>query len=331
MKSIGLAGLGFIGKAHFQAYQKMGHCRVAAICTRSEVTDDAIRDQFQGTFYWDYDEMLNSSRLDIVDICVPTYLHEEYIIKAANAGKHIICEKPLTLTEASADRIMDAVSENGVELFVGHTLRFWPEYAAIKSYNQSHPFELVHARRLAQFPAWSDWFKDPGKSGGALFDLHIHDIDFVYHLFGDVESVYAVGSQNEYGAWSHMMTTLVFKNKSKAFVEASHQMPDGYPFTMNMRVQSKGETLEFFQSAGENIEAVDEKSGQLILYKANERIFIDIETADPFYKELSYFVGCIENNTKNELVPLKDVRYVLKLLHAIKKSLETGRLVHMGA
>ncbi|WP_100011581.1 Gfo/Idh/MocA family protein [Lentibacillus sediminis] len=329
MKSIGLAGLGFIGKAHFHAYQKMNHCRVDAIYTRSEVTDDAVREQFQGTFFSDYDEMLNSPDLDIIDICVPTYLHEEYIIKAANAGKHIICEKPLTLTEASANRIVDAVKENEVELFVGHTLRFWPEYAAIKSYSQSHPFELVHARRLGQFPSWSSWFKEPDKSGGALFDLHIHDIDFVYYLLGEVESVYAVGSRNEHGAWSHIMTTLVFKNKTKTFVEASHQMPDGYPFTMNMRVQSKEETLEYFQAAGENIEAANEESGQLILYKAYEKILIDTETADPFYKELSYFVNCIENNTENELVPLDDVRYVLKLLHAIKTSLENGKLVYM--
>ncbi|MFA1819450.1 Gfo/Idh/MocA family oxidoreductase [Virgibacillus oceani] len=332
MQNIGLVGLGFIGKAHFNAYQKMDQARVAAICTRSEVTDKEILTKFQGSFIKNYDELLNNQTIDIIDICLPSYLHEAYIIKAADAGKHIICEKPLTLTEESADRIMDAVNRNGVELFVGHILRFWPEYELIKSYSQSDKLkgiEFVHAKRLSQFPAWSNWFKYPEKSGGALFDLHIHDIDFVYYLLGEVESIYAVGSQNKHGAWNHIMTTLRFKDKSKAFVEASNQMPDGYPFTMSCRASTGESTLEFSVVAGENIEGIDESNNQLTYYHANENRVIDMEKVDPFYKQLSYFVSCVENKTENDVISLEDVSYVFKLLKGIKTSLETGQLVNM--
>jgi len=332
MKNIGLVGMGFIGKEHFNAYRKMGQARVAAICTRSEVSDEEILTKFQGSFTKNYEELLNDQTIDIIDICLPTYLHETYIIKAANAGKHIICEKPLTLSEESANRIMDAVNRNDVKLFVGHILRFWPEYELIKSYSQSDELkgiELVHAKRLSQFPAWSDWFKYPEKSGGALFDLHIHDIDFVYYLLGEVESVYAVGSQNEHGAWNHIMTTLRFKDKSKACIEASNQMPDGYPFTMSFRASSKESTLEFSVVAGENIESIDKSKNQLIYYNVNGNRVIHTEKIDPFYKQLSYFVNCVENNSENEIIPLEDVSYVFKLLKGIERSLETGQLVNM--
>lgn len=192
MKSIGLVGLGFIGKMHLKAYQSIEHGQVTAICTRSEVDDEAIKELFHGTYTSDYDDLLSNKEIDIIDICLPTYLHEEYIIKAAKAGKHIICEKPLTLTLESASRIFKEIQENNVKLFVGHLLRFWPEYQVIKSYSESEKLkdiDIVHAKRLGQFPTWSDWFQYPEKSGGALFDLHIHDIDFVYYLLGEVDSL----------------------------------------------------------------------------------------------------------------------------------------------
>ncbi|WP_051189199.1 Gfo/Idh/MocA family protein [Halalkalibacillus halophilus] len=333
MKNVGLVGLGFIGKAHFNAYQHIPNAEVTAICTRSEVTDPEIVNNFHGLLIQNFDELLKNESIDIIDICLPTYLHEEYIVKAAEAGKHIICEKPLTLTEESTERIISVANENDVELFVGHLLRFWPEYELIKSYketDQLNGLDIVHAKRLGQFPAWSDWFKYPEKSGGALFDLHIHDIDFAYYLLGEVESVYAVGSQNEQGAWTQIMTTLVFKNKTKAFIEASNQMPDGYPFTMNFRAQAKDATLEFAVSAGENIEGIDENNSSLNFYKDQSNQSLNVPLSDPFQKELAYFVSCLEENSENKIIPVSDVRYVMKLLQSIKSSLETGQVIEIS-
>ena len=196
MQHIGLVGLGFIGKTHLAAYNHIQNAQVTAICTENKVEESPIMGIYDGSFVTDYDDLLKEKDIDIIDICLPTYLHEEYIVKAANAGKHIICEKPLTLTLESANRIMNAVQQNNVKLFVGHVLRFWPEYQAIKSYSESDKLkniEIVHAKRLGKLPTWSSWFQHPEKSGGALYDLHLHDIDFAYYLLGEVESVYAVG------------------------------------------------------------------------------------------------------------------------------------------
>ncbi|MEK5443394.1 Gfo/Idh/MocA family protein [Fredinandcohnia sp. FSL W7-1320] len=332
MKHIGLVGLGFIGKAHLDVYQHIENCQVTAICTRNKVEDVDIIQSFNGSFVTDYEYLLNSKEIDIIDICVPTFLHEDYIIKAARAGKHIICEKPLTLTPESADRIMDEVHKNGVKLFVGHVLRFWPEYKAIKSLSETDKLkdiEIVHAKRLGQIPTWSDWFLHPEKSGGALFDLHLHDIDFVHYLVGEVESVYAVGNQNKYGAWDHVMTTLIFKNKSKAFVEASQRMPIGYPFTMSLRAQSAQGTLDFNLTAGENIENIEKGTKQFIYYNHEGKSAVTFEKSDAFQNELSYFINCLDKNQENTIIPLKDVLYTIQLLKNIEESLESGKQVYM--
>ncbi len=332
MRNIGLVGLGFIGKAHLEAYRHLNNCRVTVIYSRNEVKDKDLIKNYNGSFVTDYDELLSNKEIDIIDICVPTFLHEDYIIKAARAGKHIICEKPLTLTIQSANRIMNEVNKNGVKLFVGHVLRFWPAYKLIKSLSETDKLkdiEIVHAKRLGQVPKWNDWFLYPEKSGGALFDLHIHDIDFAYYLLGEVESVYAVGNKNKYGAWDHVMTMMTFKNKSKAFVEASQRMPAGYPFTMSLRAQAIQGTLDFNLIAGENIENIEVGTNQLMYYNHKENSALPFEKGDAFQNELAYFVNCIDKEEENSIVPLQDVLYTLKLLLAIEASLETGKQVQI--
>lgn len=326
MKDIGLAGLGFIGKTHLEAYRHLDNCRVKAVCTRNNP------DGLEVPTVTDYEDLLHDPDIDVIDICLPTYLHEEYIIKAAEAGKHIICEKPLTLTIESANRIIQAVQKNGVRLFVGHVIRFWPEYQVIKSYSESDKLKnihIVHAARLGQVPKWSDWFQHPEKSGGALFDLHIHDIDFVHYLLGEVDSVYAAGAKNRFGAWDHVMTTLKFKNNSNAFVEASHRMTAGYPFTMSLRAQSDENTLNFHLAAGENIDHMNDSTHQFHYYSNGKKSSIEFVKGDAFQNELSYFINCLETNQENTIIPLGDVLYTLRLLTAIEESLETGREVRI--
>ncbi len=330
MKKIAIIGFGFIGKAHLQAYEQIKNAEVTTICTRSEITSPEIRERYE--IVTEFSKVLENSEVDIVDICLPTYLHEQYIIQAAEAGKQIICEKPLTLSLESAERIFAAVEKHDVHLFVGHVLRFWPEYKLIKNYYNNgklEDVEIFHAKRLGQFPQWSDWFKHHEKSGGALFDLHIHDIDFATYLLGEVESVYAVGTKNQYGTWDHLMTSLSFENGAKAFVEASHRMPLGFPFTMALRVQGKQEMIEFHSAAGKNIENRLNNNNYLFLYEGENVTSIPVENEDAFQNELSYFLYCIEKNKSNEVIPLTDVFYTLKLLIAIEQSLMSGEVIKL--
>ncbi|GAA0468112.1 Gfo/Idh/MocA family oxidoreductase [Alkalibacillus silvisoli] len=332
MLNVAIVGLGFIGKAHLDAYQKVKGAQVHTICTRGSTGQGKMENQLNYDIVSDFNSVLNNPEVDIVDLCIPTYLHEEYILKAAKAEKHIICEKPLTLTEESAERIIQVIEESKVRLFVGHVLRFWPEYQALKGYIDQGKLENVdwfHAQRLGQSPSWSDWFKDPNKSGGALFDLHIHDVDFAYSLFGSVESVYSAGQQNDQKAWSQVLTTLYFKNGVKATIEASHKMPIGYPFTMSYRAQSPSKTLSYMMKAGENINDTETSKHTFEFFNGLGKESVATSKQDPFELELQYFVDCLNNKQSNDVIPNSEVREVIRIMNAIQDSLERNQVIKL--
>ncbi|GEN46382.1 Gfo/Idh/MocA family protein [Alkalibacillus haloalkaliphilus] len=329
MLNIALVGLGFIGETHLQAYNSVKEARVHTVCTTQVTSENKVNNY---KVVKEFDSVLADPEIDVVDICLPTFLHEQYIIRAARAKKHIICEKPLTLTEESVKRILQTVSDEGVRLFVGHVVRFWPEYQKLKHYIDEEVLSNVNwftAKRLGQFPTWSNWFKEPEKSGGALFDLHIHDIDFAYYLFGNVESVYAIGQQSEEGAWSQMLTNIRFKNGVQAAIESSHEMPNGYPFTAEYRAQTSKQTLSYQMKAGSNIDDLQSASQSFDLFNDEVVKPIRVSKHDPFTLELQYFIDCINENAKNEVIPLSDVKYVIGLINSIKKSLETKEVVRL--
>lgn len=289
-------------------------------------------DDFEGYMTTSYEDLLNDPEIAVIDICLPTFLHESFIIKAAKAGKQIICEKPLTLTTGSAERVRQAIEQNDVQLYVGHVLRFWPEYQTINTYQKEgelKDIEIVQAHRLGQAPNWSDWFQKPEKSGGALYDLHIHDIDYTAYLLGRADSVYATGIQNEQGAWAHVMTMMTFQNGSKAILEASHRMPETYPFSISYRVQAKDSTIELQIEAGENIDSIEANNNQLNFYTEGKNLPLQAGGEDAFVNELAYFIACITENKANEVIPLTDVFYTLQLLEAVEQSLNTGKVVNM--
>jgi predicted dehydrogenase len=134
--------------------------------------------------------------VDVVDICSPTHLHYEMAVKAAAAGKHIICEKPLARTTAQAQKIVAACRKAGVQLLVAHVVRFFPEYALAQSavaegqIGRPGVIRLHRGSYRPKKPA-GNWFLDEVKSGGILMDLMIHDYDYARWIAGEVESVSA--------------------------------------------------------------------------------------------------------------------------------------------
>ncbi len=134
--------------------------------------------------------------MDVVDICSPTHLHYEMALKAAAAGKHIVCEKPLARTTQQAQKIVNACREAGVQLLVAHVVRFFPEYALARAavaegqIGKPGVIRLHRGSYRPKKPA-GNWFLDEVKSGGILMDLMIHDYDYACWIAGEVETVFA--------------------------------------------------------------------------------------------------------------------------------------------
>ena len=166
-----------------------------------------------------------------------------------------------------------------------------------------------------------------GNSGGGLFDLHLHDIDYLCYLFGRVKQVYAVGRKNDVGCWNHVASSLTFENGVQATAEGIIEMPKGFPFTMELNVVGDEKAVCYRMRAGANLEDVASAIRETWLYGGEEPEKLKIEPYDAYQKELEHFIGHIDAGTPITAITPQDVRHVLTVIHAIRTSLETGMTV----
>lgn len=328
---VAIIGGGFISNIHAQCYKNLG-VEIEAMADISEKVRQEFKEKYNCKTYSSAEEMLEnvSDNIDLVDICAPTYLHEELILLALKYNKHIICEKPLSINLNSVDNIISKLESSDRYLMVAQVLRFWAEYVKIKEWIEEGVFgniKLVSAMRLAQHPK-SEWFYNPKKSGGGIFEFHIHDIDFLCYLFGDVKEVYANGSKDENESWDFINSSIKFKNGISASAQGIFGITDNYPFTANIKVIGDKATAEYSLSAGVNLDSDGKQSNSLILYrKGKEPIIENIKSKDAYELELEYFIDCIKNNKKPEIVSLDSIKRTIKTINCLIESLESGNIV----
>lgn len=333
MVNVAVIGTGYIGLLHSEAAFKSEKLNLVAVAERNEVAGKKAAEAYNCKWYADAEEMLQKEDIDIVDICIPTFLHEEYALLAARYKKHILCEKPVALSVEVFDRMAAAAREAGVKMMVAQVVRFWDEYVDVKSRYDAGEFgniKMAYAARLAQHPTWTAWMRNPKMSGGGLYDLHTHDIDYLRYLFGPCDSVYAVGYKNDSDCWNHVVTSLTFKNGVKAVAEGAYEMTESYPFKMHFRITGDDLTVEYDLRAGLNIKDGDGTRSELVCKTGAEPVVIEkSEYSDPYKAEIEYFADCVVKNVEPLKVPLYESREVLEILAAINKSLETGEVVKL--
>ena len=334
MQKIAIIGAGFVGAVHGAACNNSKLLDLVAICDVNEKTGAELAQKYGCAFFTDAQTMLEQSKVDIVDICVPTFLHKQNILLAAKYKKHIVCEKPVTLTLEDMDEILLAIKNAGVKFMAAQVIRFWPEYIALKKMYDNGDFgdiKMVYLNRLSQHPNWSRWHKDPKCSGGGLFDLHLHDIDAAVFFFGEVERVYAVGWKSKTGCYNHVVSTLTFKNGVNAVVEGAWEMTENYPFTMSMRLVGESKTAEYSMSAGFNIEDISSSRRDLYLFENGKTpIKMPIDTSEDAYQtQLDYFAKCVENDLPPTVITPEQSREVIRIMEAIGQSIKTGWVIDL--
>lgn len=205
---VGMIGYGGIGRVHALAYRAIPFhyglpaktIRIVGVATtRPESAERAAQEI--GCEFWsdDYRELLAQDDVDLVDCCIPNHKHEEVIIAAAEAGKHIYCEKPLAMNVAEGQRMVEAVEKAGVKNQMTFNFRFFPAISRARQLVDEGFLGRVFSFRGRYYRSS---YIDPGKplswrlrkeisGGGALFDLGSHILDVIYYLLGDFGSVQA--------------------------------------------------------------------------------------------------------------------------------------------
>jgi len=188
---VGLIGAGGISHVHAIGWRDLG----AAVTVYSHDGAPALAARYGFEVASDLDALFASA--DLVDIVTSSRSHRELALAAIAAGKHVICEKPLAATSAEAQEIAAAAQRAGVRVFPAHVVRYFPEYAALKSAVDAGRIgqpAVLRFVRGGEAPRAGSWFFDENAGGGIVLDQMIHDLDQALWLAGDVTQVYAVQS-----------------------------------------------------------------------------------------------------------------------------------------
>lgn len=197
MTRIAIVGAGMVAGMHLSAWGHAPDLRVVAICDRDEGRARAAAHRWGCAAFTDLGAMLDEAAFDVLLVCLPTHCHREAVEMAAARGRDVICEKPLAGTVADCDAAIAACRRAGVQLAVGHVVRFFHEYERARALLAAGAVGPVATARLARRggfpPGAGGWHADMAKSGGVILDLMLHDIDFARWCLGEVERVTAHG------------------------------------------------------------------------------------------------------------------------------------------
>lgn len=297
MLKAGLLGIGTIGSIHYsEGYKEImannGPVRLEACF---DITPNNL-DVVEGVRkYTDIDLFFESEKgkLDMVDICLPTFMHKEVAIKAMRHGFHVLCEKPMALNFKDAKEMCMVSDQTGKKLMIAQVLRFQKDFEVIREYIQNQTLGKLRNVNSYSYggglPAGqNNWFKNIQLSGGPIFDAHVHVVDMLVWLLGMPKCLSSVSTTKISGEkQTSISTNLVYCDGLCANVFADWATPYNKHFSSrsfrfnfeNGYIIKDGKTLAIVDNKGNVTENSTDEGGV------------------PFRKEIEYFAKTIINNT----------------------------------
>jgi predicted dehydrogenase len=241
--NIGIIGLGEIGAIHCDALTQLPQAKLLAVADIDEARANHVARQTGAQPYRDYKELLAREDIDAVIIATPDHLHKEPCIHAAEAGKHILVEKPLAMTLEDAEAINKAVARMGVKLMVGFTLRFFPQYQYAKASIESGELGKLISLFARRTNLISQAQRLKGRTG-VLFFLGIHDFDVLRWMVGaDAKEIYCISAkhdQSPYNVEDETFTSIRFENGVMACAHIGWCIPEGHPTGFDFKLDITG-------------------------------------------------------------------------------------------
>ena len=309
MKKVVILGFGFMGMTHAESILRNSEVDLVAIVDKNPKAVEEKLLSTTGNFatgtipqdqltkiqrYSSLDDCLEFEELDAVLICVHTDLHYEMTKKVLLHGKHVFLEKPFCLDMRQAEELVALAREKERILMIGHVVRFMPPYQKLKEFvdnGQFGPLKFLSLSRYSGVPAWGEWVERRssfGSTGGALFDLLIHDIDFVNFMLGIPGSIacnYLPGllSKHDYisALWSY------FDKDLRVKIEGGNIFHSNFPFQAGYMASFENASMQYSTLFGD------------VIRIATDSILEEIpsgQAGDGFYNEIAYFAQCINQN-----------------------------------
>ncbi|MEI7904196.1 MAG: Gfo/Idh/MocA family oxidoreductase [Candidatus Firestonebacteria bacterium] len=230
MEKVGIIGCGKMGFKHYECFRRINGVKIQGLF---DLDKNKCGDFRGAKTYENTSDLIKDC--DIVDICTPTHSHKDLILESIKQKKHVFVEKPLCRTMEEANEILKEAKKRKSKIMVGHILRYYNQYSAIKKLIDSKAAgtpAVVRITRLNNFRRGANnWFSSLEKSGGVILDLMIHDIDFLMWCFGKVERVYAMNLMSKNAGFQntdYALAVIRFKKGVIAHLEASWAHPGGF-------------------------------------------------------------------------------------------------------
>jgi len=334
MRKVGVivVGLGRIGKVHAEIFRsRVEEAKLIAVVDVEEKLARGVAGLLDVKYYTDYEKALKDPNVEAVVICTPTYLHKEMVVKAIEEGKHVLCEKPITVTSEDAKECVRRAEKTAVKLQVGYMRRFDDAYRQAKKRIEkgeigSPIMYIAIARDPAPPPGWAS---DPKLSGGIFLDMLSHDFDMARWLMNsEVEEVYVKGGNyiydevKEKGDLDVVAIEFTFNNNTLGFIHGSRKSAFGY----DLRTEVLGsEGTVYVGCSADMLFSIGTSRG--LTYQGLAWFFKRFY--DAYVEEDRHFIKCLLEDA-NPLVSGIDGLRAVQIAEACWRSFKDGKPVEVS-
>lgn len=325
---VGIVGLGFMGRTHAAAFARARAaglpCDVVAVCDHAVHApacgrgNVATGEELSGPDwsrvrrYTQVDDLLADAGVDVVSICTYTDTHAPIAVRALAAGKHVLVEKPVAIRAADVREVsLAAQGAKGRICMPAMCIRFWPGWDWLHDRMRDGSLGALRSislERLGSVPAWSDFYRDYARSGGPLFDLHIHDTDFVVWALGQPDSVSTHGHSDHF-------TTIYGYSRGPAHVsaQAAWDLSPSAGFRMRYLAAFENATAEFDLA----------RTPRLMVHDAAGSRAVELPDWSGYDGEVRHLIEAIVAGVPPRAT-IPQAERVTLVLEAEKRSLDTG-------
>lgn len=313
MIKVGILGTGF-GKVHAEIFSKMDNVEIVGVFGRDTEKLDKIRNELGLYVTTDINELILDSSIDLIDICLPTQLHEKYVIESLKNNKHVFCETPVTYSVKEAKKIKEYALKNNKFVFVDLFYKFSAPhkyaYDKIKSGGLGRPISVTAYNRTPAI--WGNLGME-----NIIMDFMIHNFDFVVEILGLPKRTLASGIGDAKKA--HVISLLEFDNGFSS-IESSSNMPDGSPFCIGYNIICERGTItydaQFSNQTNENLVVSHNDSIQKV----------EFVNVNEYEEVIKHVIECIGNETVSSFISIDEAIKSLEIAESVNESLRKAYL-----
>jgi predicted dehydrogenase len=322
--TVGLLGAGMIAGVHAHAYRGSPGVRLVAVVDPVPGKAERIADQHGAKVVPDLEALLDLG-VDVVDICTPPPAHADATIAALEAGRHVLCEKPVTRTMDEARRVLAAAEVATGLLSIGQVARYGPDHRLARDLAVSGEIgqvRMITHSTTTSLPGWSEagWLADPVTSGGPLLDQAVHSFDYARWVIGSpAVRVHCMAADSGAGPATYTLTTVRYQNGAIAHIECSWAHPASRGFKLRAEVVGSEGRLSW---------DYDHMMGGVLHPREGDTEWWDVLGDREFTHELSAFFEACRSGGPSP-VPATEAVESLRTALAALESARTGRTVDL--